>query len=62
MKPDELDFRRVAWLVQLFSLEPSAHRSAHELGMNYRTVYHFFDRIRRAIAVDNCRDWLSVEV
>lgn len=58
----KLDFCRVAWLVQLFTLELSVRRSARELGMNYRTVYRFFDRIRRAIAADDCESWLSGEV
>jgi transposase-like protein len=58
----KLGFHRVAWLVQLFSLELSAHRSARELSMDYRMVYRFFDRIRRAIARDNCESWLSGEV
>jgi transposase len=58
----KVGFQAAAWLVQLFVLELSAHRASKELGMSYRTVYRFFDRIRRAIASDDCKNWLSGEV
>lgn len=58
----KLEFRQVAWLVYFFSLELSARRSAKELGVNYKTAYGFFDRIRRAIAADDCWTGLSGEV
>jgi transposase len=52
----------VAWLVYFFNLELSARRSAKELGVNYKTAYRFFDRIRRAITSDDCGTGLSGEV
>ena len=58
----KLEFRQVAWLVYYFSLGLSARRSAKELGVNYKTAYGFFDRIRRAIAADDCWTGLSGEV
>lgn len=58
----KLEFRQVAWLVYLFSLGLSARRSARELGVNYKTAYRFFNRIRRAIAANDCMAVLSGEV
>lgn len=58
----KLNFRQVAGLVHLFSLEQSARRSAKELGVNYKTAYGFFERIRLAIASGDCGTSLCGEV
>lgn len=58
----KLNFRQVAGLVYLFCLEQSARRASLELEVNYKTAYRFFERIRRAIARDDCVTGLSGEV
>jgi transposase len=58
----KLGFDKVGWLVYLFSLELSVRRSARELGVNYKTAYNFFDRIRRAITANDYATGLSGEV
>ena len=58
----KLSFDKIAGLVYLFTLELSARRTARELGVNYKTAYRLFDRIRQAIATNDCKTGLSGEV
>lgn len=58
----KLSFRQISGMVHLFNLEQSARRASKELGVNYKTAYSFFERIRLAIASDDCGISLCGEV